>query len=455
MSAPPQSIPPSHSDPVVIAILAQLREQLTYKDEQLTYKDNQLTYKDEQLTRREQALALAEMKIRVLEERLRQMRIAKYGRRSEKLSDLQLELLDLEPGVSSEEVEAESERAPIAAPVKPPTSETSRRKHPGRNALPAHLERVRQIVACTPEQCICGRCGATTRVIGHEETEVLDVRPAEYFVKVIQREKRACKRCAEQGVWTAAAPERIAAKSVLSDNVIVDLIVSKYADSVPLYRQRAILMRDLGIEVALTTINDAVLRVGELLVPVVDTMKRELLSGSYIQADETHVDVQTPDKRGKNHRAFFWQYSAPAKGVVFEFEMTRGKKVAQEFFKDYGGILHTDGYVAYEKDIGTKDLIHACCWSHARRGFLDALKVQEKARAGGRAPRTRRRAHGRLIRHRPRGARTKPVARRSPCVAPATSARLTRRVTRAANSNESVGHNPAAVGRRAKPSTTR
>jgi len=97
-------------------------------------------------------------------------------------------------------------------------------------------------------------------------------------------------------------------------------------------------MRDLGIDVALTTIDDAVLRVGELLIRMVDTMKRDLLTGGYIQADETHLDAQTPDNKGSNHRAFFWQYSAPMKGVVFDFEMTRGKQV----IKDCRGILHTD-----------------------------------------------------------------------------------------------------------------
>jgi len=114
---------------------------------------------------------------------------------------------------------------------------------------------------------------------------------------------------------------------------------------------------------------------------MVEVMKRDLLQGAYIQADETYVEVQTPEKKGENHRAYFWQYSAPAKGVVFDFEMTRSKKVAEEFFKDYGGILHSDGYVAYEKDIATKDLIHACCWSHARRGFIDAIKVQDRGKA--------------------------------------------------------------------------
>jgi len=83
-------------------------------------------------------------------------------------------------------------------------------------------------------------------------------------------------------------------------------------------------------------------------------MKRDLLTGGYIQADETHVGVQTPDKKGSNHRGYFWQYSAPGMGVVFDFEMTRGKQVAKEFFKDYGGILHTDGYAAYEKTSAPK-----------------------------------------------------------------------------------------------------
>ena len=86
-------------------------------------------------------------------------------------------------------------------------------------------------------------------------------------------------------------------------------------------------------------------------------------------------------RSGKNHTGYFWQYSAPGKGVVFDFEMTRSKEVPKAFFKNYGGILHTDGYVAYEKDIGTKDLIHACCLAHSRRKFIEAIKVQTKAKA--------------------------------------------------------------------------
>jgi transposase/uncharacterized coiled-coil protein SlyX len=365
-------------DPVATAILAQLKEKVTTQEQALAEKDAQLM-------RAQQALTLSELKIQKLVEELRLERIKKYGKQSETLSDLQLQLLDLEPAVSSEEIAAESQRGPL-----PESSESNnttdkqrraRQNHPGRNELPAHLERVDKIIACAPEQCMCGKCGGDTRVIGYEVSEVLDRKPAAYFVTRILREKRACARCIEQGVATAPTPIRIAPKSIFSDETIISFLISKYADSVPLYRQRAILLRDLGIDVALSTINDAVLRAGELLIPIVDGMARNLLAGNYIQADETYVGVQTPDKKGENHQAYFWQYSAPGKGVVFDFKMTRSKEVPKAFFKDYGGILHTDGYVAYEKDIGADGMIHACCWSHARRKFIEAIKVQTKAHA--------------------------------------------------------------------------
>lgn len=327
-------------------------------------------------------LALSELMIQRLKEELRLERIRKYGKRSEKLSDLQLELLGLEPAVSSDEIVAESGRDPLPeestaeAKTVPAPAQKSRTKHPGRNELPAHLERVEKIIACTPAQCTCGQCGGETRVIGYEETEVLDMKPIEFFVTVLKREKRACKSCEEQGVQTAAAVERIAPKSLFSDAVAIDFVVKKYCDSLPLYRQRAMLKRDLGLDVALTTINDAVLRVGELLVPVVDAMKRDLLAGDYMQADETPVGVQTPDKKGSNHRGYFWQYSSPGRGVVFDFAMTRSGAVPRALFKDYRGILQTDGYSAYGDDVGAEGMIHACCLAHARRKFIEAVKVR-------------------------------------------------------------------------------
>jgi transposase len=390
VSATPQPSSQPHSDAVLVELVAQLQAQLDKRT-------NQVEEQQKQLASQRSALDYAQLKIRVLEERLRKQRIERYGKRSETLSDLQLELLDLEPGVSSEEVEAESQREPLAAPAntaeaagqqpagKPP------RKHPGRNELPLHLKRVDEVIACTASQCVCGQCGKGTTVIGYEETEVLDVRPAEYFVRVIKREKRACKKCEEQGVQTAAAPERILPKSVLSDDVIIDLVVNKYCDAKPIYRQQATMRRDAGIELALSTLDDAVLYAGELLVPIAAAMKRELLAGTYIQADETPVGVQTHDKRGRNHQGYLWQYGSPGKrgvpadrpssvgcgSVVFDFRMGRDREGPKLFLGNFEGLLQTDGYKAYDK-VGGPRMVHAACLSHARRKHVDAVKVNAK-----------------------------------------------------------------------------
>src|SRR6266481_5675464 len=166
----------------------------------------------------ENKLQYAELKIRVLEERLRLVRIAKYGASSEKLSDQQLELLELEPGVSNVEVQAESQRPPL------PPSIPKRRKHPGRQELPPDIPRVERVVACTPEQCVCPGCGQTTAVIGYDESAQLDVEPAKYFVVVTKREKRACHSCAAGGVVSAPIPPRIIEKGLASDRIVIDTV---------------------------------------------------------------------------------------------------------------------------------------------------------------------------------------------------------------------------------------
>jgi transposase len=316
-------------------------------------------------------LKIAESKIRLLEERLRLVRLEKYGPGSEKLSDQQLELLESEPGVSGAEVKAESERGQLHLPLKKP------RKHPGRQELPAHLPRVEKIIACTPEQCVCGSCGKETTVIGYETSEQLDVKPAEYFVVVTKREKRACKGCEEQGVACAPVPVRIIEKGLASDRVVIDTVVSKYADHVPIYRQSVILERETGIELSRSTLDGWVMRVGELLRPISVAMGQELLSGSYIQADETTVGVQMHDGRGKNHLAYLWQYSRPDGPVVFDFRMGREREGPRRFLGNFEGILQSDGYGAYDH-IGGKQLVHAACWAHARRKFFEAVKLNRE-----------------------------------------------------------------------------
>ena len=317
-------------------------------------------------------LQYAELKIQVLEARLRRLRIDKYGGGAEKLSDAQLELLELEPGVSRAEVQAESQRAPVT-PATPPYKKKQKRQHPGRQALPENLARVEHVLACTPEQCLCAGCGEATTVIGYEQSEQLDVEPARYFVRVNKREKRACRRCAEQGVATAPLPPRIIEKGLVSDSIVIETLVNKYCDHLPLYRQSAILLRDTGLELSRATLDGWVLQVGELLQPLVGAMRRELLSGSYLQADETPVDVQMHDGRGKNHQAYLWQYGRPGGAVVFDFRLGRGRDGPKQFLGSFAAILQTDGYAAYDS-VGGPALVHAGCWAHVRRYFFEAVE---------------------------------------------------------------------------------
>jgi transposase len=316
----------------------------------------------------ERELAWANLKIQSLMEELRQFRVKLLGPKSETLNDLQLELLaDQEPGATLDEIEAETRRTPLtAAPVR------ERKPHPGRQRLPENLPRVEQIVPCAEQTC--RQCGAETAVIGYDESEQLDVEPARHFVRVIKREKRAC-RCCEQGTVTMPPlPARIVEKGLASDRVVVETVVSKYADHLPLYRQAAILEREAGLEIGRATLDGWVMRVGELLEPVVSAMRQDLLRASYLQADETIIPVQMHDKRGADHQAYLWQYGKPGGETVFDFRMGRGRDGPLKFLGAWGGILQTDGYQAYD-GVGGPKLVHVGCWAHARRKFVDAVKV--------------------------------------------------------------------------------
>jgi transposase len=316
----------------------------------------------------ESELKWAHLKIQVLEEKLRQQRIRMLGPNSETLNNLQLELLaDEEPSATSEEVAAEAQREPL---TRKPAQE--RKRHPGRERLPENLPRKEKIIRCQDQTC--RTCGQETSIIGYDESEQLDVEPARYFVQVILREKRACRSCEQSTVTMAPLEERIVEKGLASDNVVIDVVVSKYCDHLPLYRQAAILEREAGLEIGRATLDGWVMRVGEMLIPVTEAMRKDLLSGTYLQADETTVPVQMHDRRGSNHEAYLWQYGKPGGETVFDFCLNRGREGPKIFLGKWEGILQTDGYQAYE-GVGGPKIVHVGCWAHARRKFVDAVKV--------------------------------------------------------------------------------
>jgi transposase len=118
-------------------------------------------------------------------------------------------------------------------------------------------------------------------------------------------------QCASIHGYGHRPPPRIVEKSLVSDRVVVDTVVSKYADHCPLYRQSVMLERDSGVALSRQTLDGWVMRVGQLLVPLAEELRQELLRGSYLQADETPVGVQMHDGKGSNHLAHLWQYGQP------------------------------------------------------------------------------------------------------------------------------------------------
>ena len=163
-------------------------------------------------------------------------------------------------------------------------------------------------------------------------------------------------------------------KGLASDAVVIDTIVAKYCDHLPLYRQAAMLERETGLEIGRATLDGWVMRVGELLEPVVQAMRKGLLLSTYLQVDETTVPVQMHDRRGSHHQAYLWQYGKPGGETVFDFCLGRGREGPLKFLGKWEGILQTDGYRP-TTDIGGPKLVHVGCWAHARRKFVDAVKV--------------------------------------------------------------------------------
>jgi transposase len=320
-------------------------------------------------TRAEQRAERAELEAKYLRELLRLERIKKYGPASEPLSDAQLALLEEEPGVHPQEVQLEAE---LPEPQKQVDRPNKARR--GEQSLPADLPREEVLIACTAAECECPSCHGQREVIGHETTERLHRIPARYVVKVFKREKRACRRCEEAGVATAARPAFIISKGIATNETVVDVVLSKYELHLPLYRQEAQLAREGEVLLSRSTLCDWVMQCGFLLQAVVREMQRDLLAGGYIQADETPIGVQSAEVRGRNHRGYLWQYGHPQGSVIFDYQDGRGRDGPARMLRGFRGKLQSDGYSVYGQ-LKLDGTLHFACMAHVRRKFHEAAKV--------------------------------------------------------------------------------
>lgn len=311
--------------------------------------------------------------IQIKDEQIRLLNFRMFGPKSERLSSGQMSLMLEEISLRAGEVDQEAEQPEAQKQLPPRRTRKPRGQHPGRDKLPEHLERREEIIACCPEDCRCSKCGAQRPIIGYETREELACEPAKFWVRVVKREKRGSHCLEEQGVATAAVPAQIVPKSKLSNDFVIELVVRKYQQHLPVYRQCASLAEEFGIDLSRRTLNQGILAAGELLGAVVQAQAAQLVAGPYLQADETPVPCQTPEKSGKNHRAFMWEYGVPGGSVVFDFQMSRGREGPREFLKNFRGKLQCDGYGAYDKL--AEGIVYVGCMAHARRTFVEVAKV--------------------------------------------------------------------------------
>jgi transposase len=310
---------------------------------------------------------------RVQNERLRQiikeLQRHRFGRRAETLPEDQM-LLGLEDVEQTAAIDAAI--ADQSAPTERAARAEKRRNN--RGSLPLHLPRIEIVVDLDDKVCRC--CHGELHRIGEDKSERLDIVPAQFRVLVTRRPKYACRRC-EDVVAQAQAPARLIEGGMPTEATIAQVLVSKYADHLPLYRQAQIYARQ-GIALDRSTLADWVGRAAWHLRPLQERLLARLKERTRLFADETTAPVLDPG-RGRTKTGQLWAYAADDRpwggsdppGVVYVYAPDRKSERPITHLEGFRGILQVDGYAGYRKLAGRNDVQLAFCWSHVRRGFYE------------------------------------------------------------------------------------
>lgn len=255
---------------------------------------------------------------------------------------------------------------------------TYTRGKPKRKPLPPHWPREDIIHDLSEADRQCG-CGACLTEIGEEVSEQLDIIPARFRVLRHIRKKYACKSCQEK-VRIAPLPPQPIAKSYASPGLLAYIATSKYVDGLPLYRIENILSR-FDCEIPRSTLASWMIKVSQLLTPLLNLMREELLSGSVLHMDETTVQCLKEKGRLPTTKSYMWVMARGDPGrkiVIFYYDPSRSSQVARDLIDEFQGYLITDGYEGYAIIGRRPSIIHCGCWDHLRRKFHDVIKGRPK-----------------------------------------------------------------------------
>jgi transposase len=313
-------------------------------------------------------IVLLEAKVAKLEEEKRLDRARRFGASSE-AGDHQYRLFD--------EAEAEDDSVDVDTSDLIEVPAHTKRK-PKRRGLPADMPRVVVNHDLDEADKIC-TCGCEMCVIGEKITEQLDIIPPQAYVIEHHRFTYSCARC-DESIKTAPLPPQPIPKSLASPGLLAHVAIAKYADGLPLYRQSKQFER-LGIDLPRNTLASHMVKVGQLLDPLIEQLKRHVLGYDLIGMDETPVQVLKEPGKPATSKSYMWVMKGGPphqSAVLYHYSPTRAQSVPEELLTGYGGYLQTDGYAGYHAVLNNEKIVGLGCWAHVRRKFIDAKKALPK-----------------------------------------------------------------------------
>ena len=301
--------------------------------------------------------------LKLLIAKLRRMQ---FGRKSEKL-DRQIEQLELRL-----EALQQNDAEKVAALPEPMANAIALARS-ARRPLPSQLPR--EVRTYLPKQEACPDCGGELKHLGEDVSEILEIEPVHFKVIRQVRPKLACACC--ERIVQAEAPSRPIARGIAGPGLLAHVLVSKYADHLPLYRQSEIYARE-GVELDRSTLADWVCGTSQLLEPLVESLRRHVMAAEKLHADDTPVPVLAPGN-GKTKTGRLWTYvrdDRPAgdktpPAVWFAYTPDRKGKHPKAHLSKFQGTLQADGYAGFEQIYETGRIQEAACWAHVRRKFYD------------------------------------------------------------------------------------
>jgi transposase len=332
-----------------------------------------------EVQRTREQLKIAHLTIEKLQVEVAYLRRMKYGSSSEQLEHKQLQLDGTAPAEGTQTQQPESNVASLDEARK--KKRQAKGKRAGLRVLPDHLPR-RTVVLTAQAGCECAECGSAMREIGQDVCEVLDYEPGSFHVVRHVRPKLACGGC--RSIVQASAPSRPIERGLAGAGLLSHVLVSKYADHTPLYRQSQIFARE-GVDLQRSTLADWVRQAAQLLTPVADAVGRYVCAAAKVHADDTPIRV-LGGAANKAKTGRLWVYvrddrasadtAAPA--VWFQYSANRRGEHPTRHLKDFSGILQADAFAGFHQLYEGGRVVEAACWSHARRKMWDIHERQHR-----------------------------------------------------------------------------